>query len=114
MSKKQEFPNNWEMFNQAPEEFFPTPTYEEVINRFLHWELPSSVNCVMRITDKRTKKITETAYIRHHAAQARLDKLIASNTDLDVLIMEQEDIHHLFTDPMDGSGRSRPDGPGRV
>ena len=104
MSKKPYLPNNWEYLNLLPAEAFPTPTFSEVMDRSLFWELPSSVTCVIRIMDKKTRKINETSYIKFHAAQAKIDKLMSSTDEIDVLIMEHGEIQHLFSATGDGPG----------
>lgn len=104
MSKKPYLPNNWEYLNQLPSEAFPTPTFEEVMDMSLFWELPSSVKCVIRIMDKKTRKISESSYIKHHAAQAKVNKLMRSNAEIDVLIMEHGEIQHIFSASGDGPG----------
>lgn len=94
-SKKPYLPNNWEGIKEIPEEYFPSPTFEEVMDKFMHWELPTSVACIIRATDRKTKRITEHRYLKNHAAQAKFNQLLNKGGS-DLLVMEQEDIHYVF------------------
>ena len=84
------------MFKEAPDEAFPTPTYDEVLEKFLDWDMPESVCCVIRSTDPTTKRITEHVYQKAHAAESRIKKLL-NQEGADVLVMQHEDINHFKT-----------------
>ncbi len=101
MSKKKKKPylaNNWQGFKDTPDEFFAFPggglTYENFVEWKLEgWELPSSHVCIIRVTDSKTKKVTEYAYKKPSAAQARIKKLMKSAKEF--VVVDEENIHQL-------------------
>jgi len=97
--KKPDFPNNWKWFKEAPDEAFPTPSFEEVQQRTLLWDLPESVCCVIRATDPDTKRITEHVYLKASAAESRIQKLL-DKEGAEVLVMEHEDIYRFRNQPV--------------
>ena len=93
--KKPYLPNNWEEIKEIPEEFFPSPTFEEVMEWKLDWQLPASVACIIRATDRKTKRITEHRYLKNHAAQKKFNQL-RNKGGSDLLVMSQHTIYCDF------------------
>ena len=94
--KKNYFPNNWQEYKDADESDFIPHTYEEVMSwKVGGWELPSSVCCIIRATDLKTKKVTEYVYQKRHAAEAKVKELI-TRTDIEFTVADHDSIHHLF------------------
>ena len=72
------YPNNWEAWNDMPEDYLATPTWEEFEDWKLRgWELPSSVCCIIRVETDRGK-IKEYVYQKPTAAENRIRQLIES------------------------------------
>jgi HD-like signal output (HDOD) protein len=96
MSKSKDyFPNNWQEYKDADESHFIPHTFEEVMSwKVGGWELPSSVCCVIRVTDIKTKKVTEHVYQRRGAAQQKVDQLV-NTPDIEFTVADHEAIHHL-------------------
>ena len=67
--KKKYFPNNIDALTEAPSEYFEPCMYEHFMDwKIAGWELPSSVNCIIReTTDK--GKVKEYIYERELAAK---------------------------------------------
>jgi len=79
--KKPYFPNNWQLYKDADDELFMPHTYEEVVVWKLRgWELPSSVNCIIRTTDLATKKVKEHVYRYQGAADNKFRQLLQDRT----------------------------------
>ena len=79
--KKPYFPNNWKEFKDASPEMFIRHTFLEMMAwKVDGWELPASVDCIIRATHKKTKKTKEYIYQRNHAAKLRILKLLQEQT----------------------------------
>lgn len=75
------FHNNWKLFKDADESFFMPHTFFEVMAwKVDGWELPSSVECLIRTTHLKTKKVKEYVYKRRSMAKKRIKKLLNSGT----------------------------------
>ena len=96
-SKKPYFDNNWEEYYNAPAEAFIELSYEDFFDhRVANWELPSSVKCIMRISNSKTKKVEEKIYRRVADVQRKLSELI-KDPDLEITLCDHNSIHHLST-----------------
>lgn len=84
-SKKKPYTKtNWRLIKNAPEELFPTPTFEEFMEeRVESWELRENYCAVNRVYNSKTGKVTERAYQQQGAAQKFLaNHLIDENNDI--------------------------------
>ena len=101
MSGKKYFPNNWQEYKDASDDMFIPHTFEELMSwKVAAWELPASVVCVIRVTDKDTRKVTEHVYQRRAAAEKKVAQLI-DTPNVEFTVCDHESIHHLsaVTDP---------------
>ena len=102
MSKKKKyFPNNWKKLKDVPEELFEGITYED----FMEWrvggyEIPSSVNCIIREQNIDTGKVTEHVYQRNSAAQRKIKQLIELG-ESEFVVCDDESVHHLYPKYLD-------------
>ena len=95
MAKKEYMPNNWQEYKDAPDDAFIPHTFDEIMSwKVAGWELPSSVCCVIRVTDIETKKVKEHVYSKRSAAQAKVDQLI-NTPGIELTVADHESIHHL-------------------
>jgi HD-like signal output (HDOD) protein len=95
MSKKEYYPNNWDEYNSADDKMFIPHTFEELMSwKVAGWELPSSVCCVIRITDLNTKKVKEHVYQQRSSAQRKINQLMEID-DIEFTVCDHEAIHHL-------------------
>jgi HD-like signal output (HDOD) protein len=95
MAKKDYYPNNWQEYKDADDDNFIPHTFEEIMSwKVQGWELPSSVCCVIRITNINTKKVKEVVYQQRSAAQRKVEELI-STPDIEFTVCDHESIHHL-------------------
>ena len=89
------YPNNWEAWHDMPEEFLHTPTYEEFEEwKLCGWEIPSSVCCIIRVTNNKGK-VKEYTYQKQHAAEERIRKLI--HEDCEFTVCTHEQLQHVTT-----------------
>ena len=97
-SKKQKqpyFPNNVEAIREAPDAFFMPIPFDE----FMDWkiggyELPSSINCVIRERSLKTGKVKEYVYSRPTAAKNKLEKRMQEG-EYEFTVCNGEAIHLL-------------------
>ena len=92
-----EFPNNWEVIASAPSEFFQECTYEEFIDwRLCAWEIPGSVDCIIRAQRKDTGEVTEHVYQKPHAAKQRMLRYLQDG-EHELTICSADAIHLIKT-----------------
>jgi len=93
--RKEYFPNNWQEYAQAADDNFIPHTFEELMSwKVAGWELPSSVCCIIRVTDLNTRKVREHVYSKRGAAQNKVDQLIGT-PDIEFTVVDHESIHHI-------------------
>lgn len=96
--KNKYFPNNWELYAEADDDNFIPHTFEEVMSwKVAGWELPSSVCCIIRVTDIKSKRIKEFVYQRPHAAKLMTARLI-NTPGIEFTVVDHEAVHHLYPD----------------
>ena len=67
------YPHNWDVIKDCPEEYFEPMTWEEfLVMKVSAWELPGSVECIIRAEHVETGEITEHVYQRVKPAQQRI------------------------------------------
>ena len=87
------YPNNYDAIKDAPYEYFESCSWDEFYDwKLCGWELLSSVECILRVQNIETGKITEHSYQNAKAAQRRLIKYLA-NGDHEVTIVNSDSIH---------------------
>jgi len=106
MSKKKPyFHNNVDAIRQAPAEWFESIPYDDFMDwKTGGWELPSSVNCIIRERDLETGKVTEYVYKRSSAARKRLAIQMQKGTS-EFTVCDAQAIHLLspqedYDDPL--------------
>jgi len=98
MRGKPYYPNNWDEYNEAPDEMFIGHTFEELMSwKVANWELPSSVFCIIRTTNTQTKKVKEYTYQRKDAAQRKVEELMLT-PDIEFTVCDHAAIHHLSSE----------------
>ena len=101
MSKKKKkrkyFPNNYDAVAQTPSEYFSDylPTFEE----FMDWkiggyELPSSINCIIRETRCDTGEVTEYVYNTAGHAKRKATQIMNEGVS-EFVVATAEQLHYL-------------------
>ena len=94
--KKAYFPNNWSEYASAPAEWFQEILYDQFTEwKLAGWELPSSVSCVIRVTDLKTKKVKEHIYQKEGCARNKVQRLMDKG-GVEITIADEEAIHHFL------------------
>ena len=94
--KKNYYPNNWRQYANSPDEWFQAISYEDFLDwKLSGWELPSSVACIVRCTDLKTKKTSEYIYQRAGCARNKVKRLIDKG-NVEITVVDNYDITHLL------------------
>jgi len=106
--KKKYFPNNWKAFKEAPDPFFMPIAFDEFMDWKIHgYEIPSSVVCMIRETNRRTGKVKEYVYQREHAAKNKAREIMDIG-ESEFIVCTPNEIHYMepelnydeFEDPL--------------
>ena len=93
--KKKYFRNNWSKWKAVPDEFFEPIDFNEIMEwKVAGWELPMDVVCLIRATNKDTKKVKEFVYKQRKAADNRI-KQLTEDQNLELCITTHEAQHYL-------------------
>ena len=93
--KKPYLPNNWQAYKDADDKFFSLGgnihhTFKDVMDwKVGGWELPSSVCCIIRETDPKTKKVKEHVYSRPQFAIRKIHDLMDNGKEFTICDEEQ-------------------------
>ena len=88
--KKPYFPNNWKAIKDAPDDAFYNAdmgplTYDDFVDwKITEWELPASVACIIRVTNRKTGKIKEHVYSKPKAAVNFINKLMTEGHEFTI------------------------------
>lgn len=94
--KKEYFPNNWEAFKDAHHSLFESCSFEEFMDwKVANWELPSSICCIIRVSNSETGKVKEIVYRREDAAQNKVRQLMQT-PGIEFTVVNHDSIHHLI------------------
>tara|TARA_R100000781_G_scaffold57566_1_gene37188 strand:- start:1466 stop:1858 length:393 start_codon:yes stop_codon:yes gene_type:complete len=94
--KKPYYPNNWKAIKDAPHQFFiPIPFDEFMEWKMMGWELPSSVDSIIREQNIKTGKVKEYVYINRGNANKRCRKIM-SKGDSEFTTCTHDDLAHMF------------------
>ena len=96
MSKKKPYyHNNWQGYKDADDSFFLAHEFDEFMEWKVHqWELPSSVVCIIRETDAKTKKVKEHVYSKQSYAIKKIHKLMDQGKEF--TICDEVQIHQMY------------------
>ena len=99
MNKQPYYPNNWDLYKDADESMFEPHMFYEVMDwKVAGWELPSSIDCIIRTTHLKTKKVKEYVYKRRHNAEKKIVKLLNSRTH-EFCVTTHESQHYIGPNP---------------
>ena len=70
------FPNNWQAIKDADPAYFPTLPFEQFIEWKENYQLPSSVYCLIREMNPKSKTVTEHTFTSERAARQKFLKLM--------------------------------------
>tara|TARA_R100000329_G_scaffold15047_1_gene15508 strand:- start:21 stop:326 length:306 start_codon:yes stop_codon:yes gene_type:complete len=93
--KKPYQPNNWQLYKDSDDSMFIPHEFDEFMDWKLGgWELPSSVCCIIRETDPKTKKVKEHVYSKRAFAVKKIDNLMDKGKEF--TIVDEVQIHQMY------------------
>lgn len=96
MTKKKDFPNNWKAIKDAPSHYFEDLPFEQFMDwRADAWQIPSSIQCIIRERNIETGRITEHVYNTRGHAKRKVQSIM-SKGESEFFLCDHEGIHHLF------------------
>ena len=99
--KKKYFPNNYTGIAAAPSEWFDSIPYDEFMDwKTAGWELPSSVNCIIREHNLKTGKVKEYVYQRIISARKKASQIMAEG-ESSITVCEADSIHYLYPEEVE-------------
>jgi len=99
MTKKKQpyFHNNWKLYKESPDEFFLAHEFDDFMNwKVAGWELPSSVCCIIRESDQKTKQVKEHVYTKHQFAVRKINKLMKEGKEF--TIVDAYQVNQMYPD----------------
>jgi len=95
------YPNNWALYKEAPDDMFMQHTFFEIMKwKVAGWQLPSSVDCIIRYKEPGSDKIKERIYQKRKYAEALVEKLIESGAE-EITVCNEHFVHNLLEDDDD-------------
>ena len=97
MTKKKPYhPNNWQAIKDAPPQFFISIPFDEFMDwKMMGWEIPSSIECIVREQNIKTGKVKEYVYARMANANKRCAKIMKEGKS-EFTICTHDDLAHMF------------------
>ena len=93
--KKPYQPNNWQLYKDSDDSMFIPHEFDEFMDWKLGgWELPSSVCCIIRETDPKTKKVKEHVYSKRAFAVKKINNLMDKGKEF--TIVDEVQIHQMY------------------
>ena len=93
--RKPYYPNNWQAYKDTDPSFFMPIPFDEFMDwKIFGYELPSSINCLIRERNLKTGKIKEYVYSRPMAARRKLEQRMESG-DYEFTVCNEDAIHLL-------------------
>tara|TARA_R100000781_G_scaffold71775_1_gene44971 strand:- start:16 stop:321 length:306 start_codon:yes stop_codon:yes gene_type:complete len=93
--KKPYQPNNWQLYKDSDDSMFIPHEFDEFMEWKLGgWELPSSVCCIIRETDPKTKKVKEHVYSKRAFAVKKINNLMDKGKEF--TIVDEVQIHQMY------------------
>ena len=93
--KQRYFHNNWRQYKNSPDDFFYGHSFKDFMNwKVAGWELPSSVCCIIRETDTKTKKVKEHVYSKRSYAIKKVEDLIQQQKEF--TIVDEYEVYQMY------------------
>ena len=104
MSKKKPyFPNNWKAIKDCPDSFFFQIPFDEFMDwKVFGYEIPSSINCIIREHNLDTGKVSEYVYQSAARGQARAKKIM-KEAKSEFLVCTHDEVHFVYPEETDRS-----------
>ena len=98
MSKKKKpyFPNNWDAINECHESFFFPIPFDELMDwKVGGYEIPSSIDSIIREHNLETGKVTEYVYRTLEGGKKRAKKIMAEGKS-EFVVCTHDQVHYVY------------------
>ena len=93
--KKPYFPNNYDAVASCPSEWFIPIPFDDFMNwKIGGYELPSSINCIIREKRMDTGEVTEYIYQTARHGRRKAQQIMSEGVS-ELTICTEEEVHHL-------------------
>ena len=98
--KKPYYHNNWQTIKDTPDEYFSMPHGDLTFDEFMDWkiggyEIPSSVNCIIREKRVDTGEVTEYVYQTAGRARNKARQIMDEGVS-ELTVCTDVAVHHLY------------------
>ena len=94
--KKPYFPNNYDAIAGCPSEWFDSIPFDELMEwKIGGYEIPSSINCIIREQRLDTGEVTEYVYQTSGRARNKARQIMDEGVS-EFIVCTSESVHHLF------------------
>ncbi len=93
--KKKYFPNNYDAVAGCPSEWFDSIPFDELMEwKIGGYEIPSSINCIIREKRTDTGEVTEYVYQTARHGRRKAEQIMNEGVS-ELTICTEEEVHHL-------------------
>ena len=94
--KKKDFPNNYDAIAECPPKFFHSIPYDEFMDwKICGYEIPSSINSIIREQDLETGKVTEYVYQTVNGGRNRARKIMDEGKS-EFVVCTHDQVHYIY------------------
>ena len=94
--KKKYFPNNYDAVAGCPAEWFHPIPYDEFMDWKIHgYEIPSSINCIIREKRTDTGEVTEYVYQTAGHGKRKAEQIMSEGVS-ELTVCTEDAVHHLY------------------
>jgi hypothetical protein len=94
--KKKYFPNNYEAIKDCPDSFFFQIPFDEFMDwKIFGYEIPSSINCIIREQRIDTGEVTEYVYQSAGRARNKARQIMDEGVS-EFLVCNADQIHYIY------------------
>ena len=99
--KKPYFPNNYEYYRDCPDSFFyPIPFDEFMDWKIFGYEIPSSIDSIIREHNLETGKVTEYVYRTIDGGKKRATRIMKEGKS-EFVVCTHDQVHHVYPELLD-------------
>ena len=96
--KKPYYPNNYEAVSSAPSQWFHPIEFDDFMDwKIAGYELPSSINCIIRETRIDTGEVTEYVYQTAGRARNKARQIMDEGVS-EFVVCTHEELHYVYPD----------------
>ena len=94
--KKPDFPNNWEAIKDCHDSFFSPIPFDEFMDwKIFGYEIPSSIDSIIREHNLETGKVTEYVYRTIDGGKKRAKRIMDEGKS-EFVVCTHDQVHHVY------------------